>query len=203
MLQWQELFTNLLMPGTSIVEKIVRSIIVYLFLIVLLRLIGRRELAQINSGDFVVLLLLSNTVQNAIIGGDNSLLGGLIAAVALLGINGVVVGLLYRHPRLARWFEGRPIVLVRHGRLMRPELRHLVVSEDELQGALRRQGAHHLSDVEEATLDMQGNVVVTLKPAVGGDAAHTAAELARLHEQVAKLLHQQQALLERVDHLSR
>jgi uncharacterized membrane protein YcaP (DUF421 family) len=189
--------------GGPIIEKVVRSVLVYLFLIVLLRLIGRHELARINSGDFVVLLLLSNTVQNATIGNDNSLLGGLIGALALLGINGAVVGLLYRHPRLARWFEGRLIVLVRHGRLMRPEPRRLVLSEDEVQGAPRRQGTRRLANVEEATLDMHGNVVVTLKPAAPGDAAQVTAELARLREQVATLLQQQQTLLERTDHLSR
>src|ERR1700757_1897905 len=98
-----------------ILEKLLRPIIVYLVLVVLLRLFGKRELAQLNPFDLVVLLSLSNTVQNAIIGDDNSISGGVIGAFGLLAINWLVVRTLYSSPRLTRIFEGSSTLLVRNG----------------------------------------------------------------------------------------
>ncbi len=98
-------------------EKILRPVIVYVFLVVLLRAFGKRELAQLNPFDLVVLLSLSNTVQNAIIGNDNSLTGGLIGAFTLLAVNYLVVRFLFRHRRLDQMFEGKPTTLVEHGQL--------------------------------------------------------------------------------------
>src|SRR5712675_1483559 len=95
-----EVWTHLLMPGAPVWEKILRAIVVYVFLIVGLRLSGKRELAQLNPFDLVVLLTLSNTVQNAIIGDDNSLLGGLIGATALLVLNYLVVRFMFFHPKV-------------------------------------------------------------------------------------------------------
>src|ERR1041384_7358992 len=111
------MWTDLLTPGIPIVEKLVRSVIVYVFLLVGLRLAGKREMSQLNSFDLVVLLLLSNTVQNAIIGNDNSLIG----AAALLILNAVLVRTLYHYGKLDT-LEGRPDVLIRNGRLMRKHL---------------------------------------------------------------------------------
>jgi uncharacterized membrane protein YcaP (DUF421 family) len=102
-----------------IVEKLIRPVIVYLVLILLLRLFGKRELAQLNPFDLVVLLSLSNTVQNAIIGDDNSITGGIIGAFSLLAINWIVVRVLFRSPRLSRALEGRPAVLFRDGEIDR------------------------------------------------------------------------------------
>src|SRR5438874_4626784 len=101
--------------GLPIVEKILRPIIVYAFLIVGLRIAGKRELAQLNPFDLIVLLTLSNTVQNAIIGNDNSLTGGLIGAATLLLVNSGVVRFLYTHERLERLVEGDPELLIDHG----------------------------------------------------------------------------------------
>src|SRR5664279_2219110 len=100
-----------------VLEKLVRPIIVYLVLVVLLRLFGKRELAQLNPFDLVVLLSLSNTVQNAIIGEDNSVTGGVIGAIGLLAINWLVVRVLFRSPKLTRLLEGRAIVLIRNGQI--------------------------------------------------------------------------------------
>src|SRR5450631_882787 len=100
---------NLTVP---VLEKMVRPVIVYLFLVVLLRVFGKRELAQLNPFDLVVLMSLSNTVQNAIIGNDNSLVGGLIGAATLLSVNYLVVRFLFKHRRLDEFFEGRPSVLI-------------------------------------------------------------------------------------------
>ena len=101
--------------GAPVIEKILRPMLVYVFLVVALRVFGKRELAQLNPFDLVVLLSLSNTVQNAIIGNDNSLTGGLIGALALLAMNYLVVRFLFRHRRLDQIFEGKPTVLVDTG----------------------------------------------------------------------------------------
>src|SRR5664279_5011879 len=105
---WGDIFV----VGVPIAEKILRPALVYVFLVVALRVFGKRELAQLNPFDLVVLLSLSNTVQNAIIGNDNSLSGGLIGALALLAINYLVVRFLFRHRRLDEIVEGEPTVLV-------------------------------------------------------------------------------------------
>ena len=108
---WGDIFV----VGVPIVEKILRPALVYVFLVVALRVFGKRELAQLNPFDLVVLLSLSNTVQNAIIGNDNSLTGGLIGALALMAINYLVVRFLFRHRRLDEILEGEPTLLIEHG----------------------------------------------------------------------------------------
>src|SRR6266704_2588585 len=112
---WNDIFV----VGAPIIEKILRPILVYIFLVIALRVFGKRELAQLNPFDLVVLLSLSNTVQNAIIGNDNSLSGGLIGALALLGLNYLVVRFLFRHRRLDEMFEGKPTVLIEQGRILK------------------------------------------------------------------------------------
>src|SRR3989440_12271577 len=112
-----KIWTDILQPGIPILEKIVRPILVYLFLIVSLRLAGKRELAQLNPFDLVVLLTLSNTVQNAIIGNDNSVVGGIIGASTLLTVNYVVVRFLYSHEALDRLIEGDAELLIEDGKL--------------------------------------------------------------------------------------
>src|SRR2546423_2311899 len=101
--------------GLPIAEKILRPIVVYVFLIVALRLAGKRELAQLNPFALVVLLTLSNTVQNAIIGDDNSVTGGVIGASTLLLVNYVVVKYFYTHEKLERLIEGEPAVIIENG----------------------------------------------------------------------------------------
>src|SRR6266699_509947 len=101
--------------GAPIIEKILRPILVYFFLVIALRVFGKRELAQLNPFDLVVLLSLSNTVQNAIIGNDNSLSGGLMGALALLAMNYLVVRFLFNHRSLDEIFEGQPATLIEKG----------------------------------------------------------------------------------------
>src|SRR5437868_6747505 len=112
------MWTDMFQLGLPILEKMLRPVIVYVFLIVGLRVAGKRELAQLNPFDLVVLLTLSNTVQNAIIGNDNSITGGVIGAVSLLVVNYAVVRFLYRHERIDRFVEGDPVVLIKDGRLL-------------------------------------------------------------------------------------
>jgi len=110
---WKDMF----FIGGPILEKILRPVIVYIFLIVGLRLSGKRELAQLNPFDLIVLLTLSNTVQNAIIGNDNSVTGGIIGATSLLAINYLVIRFLYDHRKLEQIVEGSPDILIEDGKV--------------------------------------------------------------------------------------
>jgi hypothetical protein len=134
--------------GVPVLEKVLRPVLVYVFLVVALRVFGKRELAQLNPFDLVVLLSLSNTVQNAIIGNDNSLTGGLIGALALLAMNYLVVRFLFRHRRLDQVFEGKPTTLIEHGQVIEPALAKELLSHIELMTVLHRQGFDSLGEVE-------------------------------------------------------
>ena len=147
---------DLLVPGIPIAEKLLRTFAVYAFLLIGLRLAGKRELGQLNPFDLVVLLLLSNTVQNAIIGNDNSLLGGILGATALLVINWVVVRYLYTHPAIARLIEGDADVLIRDGKVRESRLRRELITRAELEAAARRQGLEGLHVVQSCRLEVGG-----------------------------------------------
>src|SRR5256714_3396058 len=114
--------------GAPLAEKILRPVVVYAFLIICLRLAGKRELAQLNPFDLVVLLTISNTVQNAIIGEDNSVTGGIIGAATLLLVNHVVVRYLYTHERLERLVEGDATILMENGRVLEDRLRRELIT---------------------------------------------------------------------------
>src|SRR6185369_14248995 len=128
-----KLWSDMLHLGVPVVEKMLRPVLVYVFLIVGLRLAGKRELAQLNAFDLVVLLTLSNTVQNAIIGDDNTVSGGIIGASTLLTINYVVVRFLSVHQRLDRLVEGEASVLVENGELCHDRLRKELMTVSELK----------------------------------------------------------------------
>jgi len=139
-----------------ILEKLARPVVVYLVLVLLLRLFGKRELAQLNPFDLVVLLSLSNTVQNAIIGDDNSVSGGVIGAFGLLAINWLVVRVLFRSPRLTRMLEGRAVVLVRDGQIDVKALERESLTREELVAVVHRQGFEHLHQVKRCELEPNG-----------------------------------------------
>src|SRR2546430_14339296 len=141
--------------GIPIGEKLLRTVIVYAFLLIGLRLAGKRELTQLNPFDLVVLLLLSNTVQNAIIGEDNSLAGGILGAATLLVLNGVLVRLLFRWGKLDT-IEGRPDLLIRNGRVLRHHLERELITLAELEAAARRQGLESLAHVKHCRLETGG-----------------------------------------------
>jgi uncharacterized membrane protein YcaP (DUF421 family) len=151
---WRDLFH----PDVSILEKIIRPIIVYLFLIVGLRLAGKRELAQLNAFDLVVLLTISNTVQNAIIGNDNSVTGGIVGATTLLAVNYVVVRFLYFHEPLDRIIEGGPEVLIDNGQLRKEALQKELITLAELEEAAHKQGFTSLSLIDRAILEPGGSI---------------------------------------------
>jgi uncharacterized membrane protein YcaP (DUF421 family) len=160
---------NLPLP---IIEKLARPVIVYLVLVLLLRLFGKRELAQLNPFDLVVLLSLSNTVQNAIIGEDNSVSGGVIGAVGLLAINWLVVRILFRSPRLTRMFEGRATVLVHDGQMDKKALERESLTREELVEVIHRQGFEHLRQVKRCQLEPNGTFYIEAFEPTTAEAQH-------------------------------
>jgi uncharacterized membrane protein YcaP (DUF421 family) len=171
--------------GVSVPDKVIRTVVVYLALIVLLRLAGKRDLAQLNSFDLIVMLLLSNVVQNAVIGPDNSLLGGLIGASTLIAANALIVRMFRRNPKVRDALEGTTTVLARAGRWVPEALRHEGVRQTDLEAALRRQNAHSVHDVEEVKLEPGGTIVVDLRPEL---VSATKADVRRLEDKLDRLL---------------
>jgi uncharacterized membrane protein YcaP (DUF421 family) len=145
---WNHMFC-LILP---VLEKLLRPVIVYVFLVVGLRLAGKRELAQLNPFDLVVLLTLSNAVQNAIIGEDTSVTGGILGAAALLAINYLVVRVIYGHRKLEKVLAGSENVLVEKGKVHTEHLKKELISLADLKMAAHRQGFASLDDVERAVL---------------------------------------------------
>jgi uncharacterized membrane protein YcaP (DUF421 family) len=166
-------FHNMFALGTiSVLEKIARPIIVYIFLIAGLRLAGKRELAQLNPFDLVVLLTLSNAVQNAIIGDDNSVTGGVIGASTLLGINYLVARFLFNHEKIDRLVEGSPDVLIEDGIVQHERCKKELVTLQELEVAAHKQGFSSLDEVDRAVLDTGGTVSFFGKRPTPDDTRH-------------------------------
>ena len=154
------IWSDLLVPGIPVIEKIVRPLVVYAALLLLLRLFGKRELAQLNPYDLVVLLTISNTVQNAIIGNDNSITGGLIGAVTLMIVNSLVVKFLYRHEKINHLIEGGETVLVENGRVIKEALDRELITIPELEAAAHRQGFESVAEVQKCILEPGGTLAM-------------------------------------------
>jgi uncharacterized membrane protein YcaP (DUF421 family) len=150
------IWNDILHPDISIVEKMIRPVIVYFFLVIGLRLAGKRELAQLNPFDLVVLLTLSNTVQNAIIGNDNSVTGGIIGATTLLAVNYIVVRFLFKHQPLNRLIEGDDDVLIERGKIKHDRLEKELITLTELESAAHKQGFASLDEIDRAVLEPGG-----------------------------------------------
>src|SRR6202453_3804495 len=159
-------------------EKILRPVIVYLFLVVFLRIFGKRELAQLNPFDLVVLLSLSNTVQNAMIGDDNSVSGGVIGAFSLLAINWLLTRVLFRVPTLNRALEGSPTVLIRHGAVDWKAAKKEALTEIELRSVLHKQGFDRFEEVEKCVLEPNGNFYMEGIKSMSDDAQRASLMLA-------------------------
>jgi len=187
---WKDMFV-LALP---VAEKILRPMIVYVFLIVGLRLAGKRELAQLNPFDLVVLLTLSNTVQNAIIGDDNSVTGGLIGATALLAVNYLVVRFLYDHQKLDQLVEGKADVLIENGKIYEDRLKRELITMEELSAAARKQGFESLADVQGCVLEPGGTLCFIAKKPATEDLRHQELlrHLGALKEELALLKKMQQ-----------
>jgi len=153
---WQNMFY--LGPWVEVVEKVLRPIIVYFFLLIGLRLAGKRELAQLNPFDFIVLMTLSNTVQNAIIGNDNTVVGGIIGAGSLIAINYMIVRLARSNRRVQRLLAGRGDVLVKNGIVQKDHLDRELISKAELLAAAHKQGIMSLKEVDYCVLEPTGTL---------------------------------------------
>ena len=164
------ILTDMFHLGLPWAEKVLRPVVVYAFLVIGLRLAGKRELAQLNPYDLVVLLTISNTVQNAIIGNDNSVTGGLIGAVVLMAFNFVVVRFLYHHEKIDRIIEGDAILLVDNGRVMKDALDRELITLPELESVAHRQGFESLDEVQRCIIEPGGTLAMFGKKPSTGEA---------------------------------
>jgi uncharacterized membrane protein YcaP (DUF421 family) len=182
-------FDHMFQLPIPLIEKVLRPVIVYLALVVLLRIFGKRELAQLNPFDLVVLLSLSNTVQNAIIGDDNSVSGGIIGAFTLLAVNWLVVRVMFRSPRLTRAIEGRAVVLIRDGHVDRKALEREALTREELAEVIHRQGFEHLHDIHHCELEPNGSFYIEGKDPSIADKRHDEllSKLEALNKEIAAL----------------
>jgi uncharacterized membrane protein YcaP (DUF421 family) len=176
MLVYKETFLiqNMFHLPLPVLQKILRPMIVYLFLVVFLRIFGKRELAQLNPFDLVVLLSLSNTVQNAMIGDDNSVSGGVIGALSLLTINWVLTRMLFQSPKLSTILEGTETVLIRHGVVDWEATKKEALTELELRSVLHKQGFNSFEEVEKCVLEPNGNFYMEGIKALSDDAQRAA-----------------------------
>lgn len=177
-----KLWTDMFLPGLPVIDKILRAVIVYFFLVVALKLAGRRELAQLNAFDLVVLLTVANTVQDAIIGNDNSVTGGLIGATTLLVVNYLVVRLLYDYSKKHRRIGASGEILMENGKIVHRAMKKELITMDELEEAASRQGFGSLRKVQRATLNPDGSFAFVKKKEADED--------------------EYQEILKRIDHLS-
>jgi uncharacterized membrane protein YcaP (DUF421 family) len=180
---------NMFHLAVPLAEKMLRPILVYIFLVVVLRIFGKRELAQLNPFDLVVLLSLSNTVQNAIIGDDNSITGGLVGAFTLLAVNYFVVRFIFKHRRLDQVIEGTQTVLIENGRVRRSALAKELLTESELRVVAHRQGFKSLDEIEHCALEPGGTFFLEGKKPAHADQQHNEllARLEDLSKQIAEL----------------
>ncbi len=186
---------NMFLLSVPILEKVIRTILVYVFLVVGLRIAGKRELAQLNPFDLVVLLTVSNTVQNAIIGNDNTVTGGLIGAATLLAINFAVVRFLYSHRQLDEIVEGKTDILVNRGKINYKLLEKETITVAELTSAAHKQGFASLDDVETATLEPDGIFSFIAKKPAPEDTRHK-----ELLERLDRLTREVSALKAELNH---
>ncbi len=157
---------NIFLPEITIAEKVLRSVVVYLFLLTAFRFTGKRQVGQLTPFDLVVLLIISNVVQNAVIGNDNSLGGGLLGALTILLLNYGVVEVAFRYKRARRLLEATPTLLIHNGHVLHENLRRERVTLDDLLAALRRNGVVEPARVRYAVLEENGTISVI--PRAGG-----------------------------------
>ncbi len=142
---------------------IVSCFVVYLFIIIAIRIFGKKELAQLSVLDLVFVLLISNSVQNAMVGSDSSLLGGIIAAASLFVVNYIFKKALYKFPYFSQSIQGHPQLLIYKGRLLEQNLAKIQLSREELEEAIREHGAENISEVDQAVFEVDGNISIHSK----------------------------------------
>jgi uncharacterized membrane protein YcaP (DUF421 family) len=179
------MWDNLMHLDVSVWEKVIRTVAVYAALAVLIRLAGKRDLAQLNAFDLVVMLLLSNVVQNAVIGADNTLLGGLIGAAVLIAVNAGVVRFARRNDEFARLLEGTPTIIARNGTWNDTALRREGLRKADAEAALRRQNANGIGETQTVSIEPGGAIIATLREDLQ---SATQADVARLEAKLDELL---------------
>ena len=164
-----KMWSDIFQVGAPVLEKILRPVAVYFFLVIVLRVFGKRELAQLNPFDLVVLLCLSNTVQNSIIGDDNTVSGGIVGVFSLLSINWLLTRILYWMPNMNQALEGSETVLIRHGVVDHEAMKREALTDLELKTVLHKQGLSEYSQVQQCVLEPSGNFFVEeMDPLRGG-----------------------------------
>jgi uncharacterized membrane protein YcaP (DUF421 family) len=154
---------HLWIPDIPVWDKILRSGVIYLFILLAFRFTGKRQVGQLTPFDLVVLLIISNVVQNSLIGNDNSIGGGMIGAVTILALNWAVVEITYRFKPFRRLMEGTPTVLIHNGKIIDENLRRERLTLEDLQGALRKNGVFEVNQVRVAILEENGQISVIPK----------------------------------------
>lgn len=142
------------------VKVILSSVSVYLFIVIAIRLFGKKELAQLSVVDLVFILLISNSVQNAMVGDNTTLAGGLVAASALFGVNALFKYLTYHFPLFSRWVQGEPVMLIYHGKIDHANLERTQITSAELMEAVREHGVSSVGEVDLAILEVDGNISI-------------------------------------------
>ncbi|WP_237535461.1 YetF domain-containing protein [Streptomyces sp. SID3343] len=170
--------------GIPFAEKVLRTVLVYALILILLRLAGKRELAQVNTFDLVVMLLLSNVVQNAVIGPDDSVTGAAVGAAVLIAVNAALIRVTSRFGRLERLLEGTGTVLARDGRWLTRAIKRVGLRPADLNVAVRRQGGDDVAETSTVSLEPGGSLLVRLREQ---DQTADKADIARLNAALADL----------------
>ena len=178
------MWTAMFVEQIPLAEKVLRTVVVYALLAVLFRLTGKRGLASLNTFDFIVIFLLSNVVQNAVIGNDTSLVGGMIGAVTLVAVNAGINRLIAVNATVARIFEGHATTVIRDGHLVDGALRRLGLRRSEIDHAVRLQNGDDVAQVETGSLEPGGQLVLSLRPA---EQNATKADIAALTDRLARM----------------
>ncbi|AZA85867.1 DUF421 domain-containing protein [Chryseobacterium shandongense] len=143
-----------------IFDVVIRSLCVYLFMVIAIRLFGKNQLSQLNAGDVVLLLLISNAVQNAMVGENTSLQGGLVAALVLFVANFIVKRLMFSNKKFSTFLEDDPVILVKDGKVDQEALNKVKITRDELDEAVREHGVDGIKNVKLSVLEVDGNISV-------------------------------------------
>lgn len=144
----------------SIIEIVIRSAVVYFCIVFGIRIFGKKELSQLSVIDLVFILLISNSVQNAMVGNNTSLLGGIIAALSLFIVNYVLKNVFYKFKKVSEFFQGDPLMLIYHGKPIIDHMAKAKITMDELEAAVREHGVDKISDVDLAVLEIDGNISI-------------------------------------------
>ncbi len=165
----------------ELLNIVFRSVTVYLFIILAIRLLGKKELAQLSVIDLVFILLISNAVQNAMVGNNSSLLGGITAAGSLFILNIVLDKLFFRSKKLSEFFQGNPLMLIYNGKIIEAHLKQASISHDELEAAVREHGVKNIQEVDLAMLETDGNISI-----LSNNFAHKTVRRRKAHKVLTK-----------------